>query len=67
MTLKKGESKSLISHIKLEKKRNYKTGDKVGINEIYLGDTLVHTEDIYAKRVEKKDNFLTKIKKWFKK
>ena len=66
LTLKKGESKSLISHIKLEKKRNYKTGDKVGINEIYLGDTLVHTEDIYAKRVEKKDNFLTKIKKWFK-
>ena len=61
LTLKKGESKSLISHIKLEKKKNYQDGDKVGINEIYLGDTLVHTEDIYAKRTTKK-----KIKKWFK-
>ena len=61
LTLKKGESKSLISHIKLEKKKNYQDGDKVGINEIYLGDTLVHTDDIYAKRTTKK-----KIKKWFK-
>ena len=66
LTLKKGESKSLISHIKLEKKEDYQTGDKVGTNYIYLGDTLVHTEDIYAKRINQKDNFFTKIKKWFK-
>ena len=66
LTIKKGESKLLISHIKLEKKKNYQTGDKVGTNEIYLGDTLVHTEDIYAKRVGKKDSLFTKIKKWFK-
>ena len=66
LTLKKGESKSLISYIKLEKKKNYKDGDRVGINEIYLGDTLVHTEDIYAKRIGKKDNLFTRIKKWFK-
>ncbi len=57
LTLKKEESKYLISHIKLTKKNNYKTGDKVGINNIYLGDTLVHTEPIYAK----------KNKKWFNK
>ena len=62
LTLKKGESRSLVSHIKLEKKRNYKTGDKVGTNYIYLGNTLVHSEDIYAKRVKKKASF---IRKWF--
>ena len=64
LTLKKGESKSLISHIKLEKKVNYKTGDKVGYNYIYLGNTLVHTEPIYAKRINKK-NLKNKIKSWF--
>lgn len=65
LILKKGESRSLVSHIKLEKKRNYKTGDKVGTNYIYLGNTLVHTEDIYAKRVNKKESISSKIKKWF--
>ena len=67
LTLKKGEGKSLISHIKLEKIKDYQDGDKVGTNYIYLGDTLVHQEDIYAKRVNKKDNLFTKIKKWFHK
>ncbi len=59
LTLKKNESRKLISHIKLEKKKNYKTGDKVGTNYIYLDNTLVHKEDIYAKRVKPK-------KKWFR-
>ena len=59
LTLKKGESKSLISHIKLEKKKNYKTGDKVGVNYIYLGNTLVAKEDIYAKKISNKK------RKWF--
>ena len=65
LTLKKGESRSLISHIKLEKKKNYKDGDKVGVNYIYLGSQLVHQEDIYAKRVNKK-KLTSKIKAWFK-
>ena len=64
LTLKKGESKSLVSHIKLEKKKDYKDGDKVGDNLIYLGNTLVHTEPIYAKRVNKK-KITSKIKTWF--
>ena len=59
LTLKKSESRSLISHIKLEKKKNYKDGDKVGVNYVYLGNTLVHTEEIYAKKNKKN-------KKWFK-
>ena len=65
LTLKKGETKSLISHIKLEKNNNYKDGDKVGNNYIYLGDKLVHIEPIYAKRI-KKQNGISKIKSWFK-
>ena len=48
--------------IKLEKKKDYQTGDKVGTNYIYLGDTLVHTEDIYAKKINKKTSI---FKKWF--
>ncbi len=50
LTIKKNETKSLISYIKLEKKHNYKTGDKVGDNYIYIGDTLVHIDPIYAKK-----------------
>ena len=65
LTLKKGESKSLVSHIKLEKKKDYQTGDKVGDNYIYLGNKLVHIEPIYAKRTNKK-NIFQKIKSWFK-
>ena len=57
LTLKKGESKSLVSHIKLEKKKNYKNDDIVGNNYIYLGNKLVHTEPIYVKKIKKR--------KWF--
>ena len=64
LTLKKGEGKSLISHIKLTKKKNYQDGDKVGDNYIYLGNKLVHTEPIYAKRIPKK-KISSKIKSWF--
>ena len=66
LTLKKGESKSLISHIKLEKKENYKDNDKVGTNYIYLGNKLVHTEPIYVTKINKKNNLLSKIRKWIK-
>ena len=50
LTLKKGESKSLVSHIKLEKKKKYKNNDIVGNNYIYLGNKLVHTEPIYVRK-----------------
>ena len=63
LTLKKGESKSLVSHIKLTKNKNYKDNEEVGKNYIYLGDKLVHIEPIYAKRINKKES---KIIKWFK-
>lgn len=65
--LKKSEKKSLISHIILEKKKKYKTDDKVGINQIYLGDNLLYEEDIYIiEKNKNKKNIFTKIKEWFK-
>lgn len=66
LTLKKNETKSLVSHIKLEKLKNYHSGDKVGVNYIYLGDTLIHKEDIFAEKITNKPSkLITKIKKWF--
>ena len=67
LTLKKGESRSLISYIKLEKKDNYKDGDMVGNNYIYLGEELVHIEPIYVKKKDINNlSIIDKIKKWFK-
>lgn len=65
--LKKDETQSLISHIKLEKKKTYQEGDLVGIDEIYLGDTLIYTENIYVskKTITTKKSFLEKIKDLF--
>ena len=65
LTLKKGESKSLVSHIKLEKKEKYKNNDIVGTNYIYLDNNLVHTEPIYVKKINKNKSLLSKIKEWF--
>lgn len=61
--LLKSEKKSLISHIKLEKKKKYNSGDKVGVIEIYLKEKLLHEEDIYISKEKKKKR--NKIKAWF--
>lgn len=66
ITLKKEETKSLISHIKIKKIKNYTNGQKVGINYIYLGDKLIKEVDIYAKKeITKKQSLLSRIRKWF--
>ncbi len=67
LPLKKDEKRNLISHIILEKKENYQDNEKVGKNQIYLGDTLLYEEDIYIinkKNVTSK-NIFTRIKDWF--
>lgn len=66
--LKKTEKNSLIGHIILEKKDTYNTGDRVGVNQIYLGDNLLYEEDIYIiKNTTKiKKNIFQKIREWFK-
>lgn len=66
--LKKDEKGSLISHIVLEKKDNYNTDDKVGVNQIYLDDTLLYEEDIYIIKNSsniKKKSIWDRIKEWF--
>ena len=68
LPLNKDEKGSLINHIILEKKENYNTDDKVGVNQIYLNDTLLYEEDIYVIKnsdfVRKKSIF-DRIKEWF--
>lgn len=62
--LKKNETKKLVSHIKLEKKKKYKENDQVGINEIYLDDKIIHIEKIYvsSKYIKTKKSLLEKLK-----
>ncbi len=65
--LKKSETKSLISHIKLDKKKNYHNNTVVGVDQIYLGKELIYEEDIYITKNKNiaKESILSKIKKWF--
>lgn len=65
--LKREEKKSLVSHVILDKRKDYNTNDKIGINQISLGDTLLYEEDIYIiKNTSKsKKNIFSKIRKWF--
>ena len=66
--VKNTELKSMFGKIKLTKKKNYKTGDKVGVYQIYLDKDLIYEEDIYIKKNEIKDestSILSKIKEFF--
>ena len=62
------ENEKDIVRLKYEvtKKRKYKSGDKVGVVKFFLGDEVVHEENIYVKKVQVKSNFLDKILSWFK-
>ena len=68
VTMKQDETRNLVSHIKLEKKETYKSDEQVGIAYIYLDDTLIKKEPIYAKKIDKtkKETIFDKIRKWFK-
>ncbi len=65
--LKEKETQNIISHIKLEKKKNYKENDQVGVVEIYLDETLIYTENIYVSspNITKKSTFWDKVKDFF--
>lgn len=60
------EQDNLLFRYDLEKNRDIKDGDKVGILNIYLGDKKLHQEDIYVKELKKetKKSFFNKIKEW---
>ena len=64
--MKKEETHNLISHIKLEKKENFKDDEQVGTSYIYLDDTLVKEVPIYAKNKKVKMSIFDKIRRWFK-
>lgn len=59
-SLRENEKDILKIKFKLEKKRKYKNNDKVGEAIIYLGDEIIHKENIYVSK-EKKLTFWEKI------
>ena len=66
--LKKAETKSLTSHIVLNKKEDIKNNEKVGVIKIYLDNNLTLEEDIFILKnnnKREKKSFLIKIKEWF--
>ena len=55
----------MTGKIKLKKKKDYNTGDKVGEYQIYLNKDLIYVEDIYIEKDKKKNdnkNIFDKIK-----
>jgi len=64
--LGKDETESITLNFELEKNRNIKNNDKVGIVEVLLGDKVIHSDNIYVELKEKtKRSLLQKIKDWF--
>ena len=50
----KSETKSLVSHIKLDKKKSYHNNTVVGVDQIYLDKELIYEEDIYITKNKNK-------------
>ena len=68
-TLSDLEKDNVYLKIILEKKREYKDNDSVGVVNFYLGDKKLHEEAIYVKDKKeeiKKQNLFSKILGWFK-
>ena len=66
------EKEALKINVTLFKYENIYDGIKIGEAKVMLGDTTLHTESIYAKKVEEKkkeekEGFFKKILRWFSK
>ena len=60
------EKDNLIFKYELEKKRNIKNDDKIGVLKIYLGDKKIHEEEIFVKVINNNEkSFFQKIRDWF--
>lgn len=59
------ETETVNLKFKLDKKRSYKNGDKVGVANVYIGDKKIGSESIYVKKEKSKETFWDKIKSWF--
>ena len=68
--IKKGEQKLISYKVLLDKKKNYSSGDKVGVVKVYLGNKEVIEKDVYVdvKKTEPKENknIFQRIISWFK-
>ena len=64
--LRESEKDILKLKYEISKKRKYKSNDKVGLVKVYLGDKVVHEEDIYVKKGKEKRSFWDRILSWFK-
>ena len=60
------ETNSIILNFKLEQKETVENNDVVGKVVVKLGDTNIYETEIYVNKIEKKQNFFSKLKKWFK-
>ena len=54
------EANNLKTILKVEKLKNYKDDDRVGVYEIYLNDKLLKRIDVYV-QVKKKKSFFSKL------
>lgn len=64
--LRENEKNIVKFKYEVNKKRNYKTGDNVGLVKVYLGDKVVHEENIYVKKNKEKKGFWDTFLSWFK-
>lgn len=64
--IRKDEKSILKLNFEINKLRKYQTGDVAGKVKVYLGDEMVHAEDIYVRKGKEKLSFLDKVLNWFK-
>lgn len=68
MMLRDDEKGNIILKYELEKKRNYKSGDPIGIVKVMLDDKEFYQDTLYVnkKEISTKKSFWDKISGWFK-
>ena len=64
--LREDEKDILKLKYEISKLKKYKSGDKIGVVKVYLGDSLIHKEDIFVKKGKEKKSFWDKIISFFK-
>ena len=64
--LRENEEDILKLKYEVNKMRKYKSGDKVGVVKVYLGDKCIGEENIYVKKGNKKKSFWDKFMELFK-
>ena len=63
-SLENKDKNKVLLNFKLEKKRDYQSGDEVGIVEVVINNNKVHEEKIYID-IKEELSFFDKLKAWF--